>query len=297
MSLEGDAIKYAPSIREAIRTIANRSIKGLDGAVLGTKKTVGYVSNIHTEGELAGTIDVQEFNFDLEEQSKKEGLHEGVRLSAVQDNGEGYLIVPMLYSEVVIVQNPTDGEEYVLMYSHAQRIQLHTHCVIDEESPAEISIGVTEVEAFVESDEDGIEKDYNELEPTKNKTNTKYTATSIQTQVASPDDEEGFIETTNATSKTITVKDTKITIDGENIVIETSSSVSFKVGGTTITEKDGAVEIKTNSAKIESTSCEITGGTLRINGTAAPTGSGPFNAIPVCPFSGAPHCGTTVSGT
>ena len=42
---------------------------------------------------------------------------------------------------------------------------------------------------------------------------------------------------------------------------------------------------------------ELTGGTLKCKGTATPSGQGPFCAIPVCPFTGAPQCGTDVSGT
>lgn len=42
---------------------------------------------------------------------------------------------------------------------------------------------------------------------------------------------------------------------------------------------------------------ELTGGMLKCKGTATPSGQGPFCAIPVCPFTGAPQCGTDVSGT
>ena len=93
--------------------------------------------------------------------------------------------------------------------------------------------------------------------------------------------------------------------------IETSGKVSFKIGGTEITNEDGKVSIKTDEAKIETTNCEIkgsdikvdgasvtiTGGTLKTQGVAATDLNGPFNAIKVCPFSGAPHCGSSVSGT
>lgn len=99
--------------------------------------------------------------------------------------------------------------------------------------------------------------------------------------------------------KIITVGDTTITIDGENVIIETSGKVSFKVGGTTITEEDGSVNIKTDKAKIETSSCEIkgsdvkvdgtsvtiTGGTLKTKGVAATDLNGPFNAIKVCPLA------------
>lgn len=254
MSLKGEINKYSGDVRRSIGQMARQGMTGPDGAVRGTKKILGYVCAIHEDGDLAGTIDVQEFNYEPDEYPiMGTGHHEGVLLSAIQDNSEGILIVPMLYSEVVIVQNPTDGREYVQMYSHAKRIQLLAHS-IEGEDDGEIEIGVTETEKLVETD-DGLDKDYYELEPTKNKTSTKYTATTITDQVISPDDEEGFKEEKTVEHKIITVGDTTITIDGENVIIETSGKVSFKVGGTTITEEDGSVNIKTDKAKIETSSC------------------------------------------
>lgn len=310
MSLKGEINKVSGDVFRSINQIAKNGMTGMDGAVRGTKKIYGYVCAIHEEGDLAGTIDVQEFNYEPDEYPiMGTGHHEGVLLSAIQDNSNGVLIVPMLYSEVVIVQNPTDGQEYVIMYSHAKRIQMLAHS-LEGEDDGVIEIGVTETEKLVETD-DGLDKDYYELEPTKNKTNTKYTCTTITDQIISPDDEEGFKEEKTVEHKIITIGDTKITIDGENVMIETSGKVSFQVGGTTITEEDGSVNIKTDKAKIETSSCEIkgsdvkvdgtsvtiTGGTLKTKGVSATDLNGPFNAIKVCPFSGAPHCGSSVSGT
>lgn len=310
MSLSGEINKYSGDIKRAIGKIAQSNIAPGDGIVRGTKKILGYVCAIHEDGDLAGTVDVQEFEYiPGEYDTPGAGHHAGVLLSAIQDNPDGYLIVPMLYSEVVIVQNPLDNQEYVLMYSHAKRMQLLAHS-IEGEDDGEVKIGVTETEKFSESD-DGLEKDFNELEPTKNATSTTYTAKTITDKVISPDDEEGFTEEKTFEQKTITVGDTKIIIDGENVSIETSGKVSFKIGGTEITNEDGKVSIKTDEAKIETTNCEIkgsdikvdgasvtiTGGTLKTQGVAATDLNGPFNAIKVCPFSGAPHCGSSVSGT
>lgn len=310
MSVSHEAHKIAGDVRRAINSIAKKGNYDLDGALRGTRKIVGYVCAIHEEGELAGTIDVQEYNFEPDEYNTK-GVrhHRGVLLSAIQDNTDGSFIVPMMFSEVVIVQNPTDGHEYVLMYSHAKRIQWKAH--------EDIEIGVTEVEDFVETD-DGLEKDFNELEPTKNKTSTKYTATSITDQVVSPEDEEGFKEETTAVQRVITIGNTKITIDGENVLIETTGKVQYKVGETTITEEDGKVSVKTENVNVECTDCKVkgenvkvdandvnvkgttitlTGGTLKTKGQSSTDLQGPFNPIKVCPFSGAPHCGSSVSGT
>lgn len=324
MSLKGEINKYSGDIRRTIEQMAHQGMTEPDGAVRGTKKIMGYVCAIHEDGDLAGTIDVQEFNYEPDEYSTMGvGHHQGVLLSAIQDNTDGVLIIPMLYSDVVIVQNPTDGREYVLMYSHAKRIQFVAQS-IEGEDDGEVQIGVIETEKFTETD-DGLDKDYDELEPTKNKTNTTYTASAIIDQITSPDDEEGFKQEKTVEHKIITVGDTKITIDGENISIETCGKVSVKVGSTDITGEDGKISIKTDNAQIESSDCKIktdnckvesstcdikgnnvkiegssvtvTGGMLKTQGTSAPDLNGPYNAIKVCPFSGAPHCGSTVSGT
>lgn len=308
MSISHESHKIAGEVRRAIRSIARKGSVDLDGATRGTQKIVGYVCAIHEDGELAGTIDVQEYNLASDEDVGTRH-HSGVLLSAIQDNADGLFIVPMMFSEVVIVQNPTDGHEYVLMYSHAKRIQWKAH--------EDIEIGVTEVEDFVETD-DGLEKDFNELEPTKNKTSTHYDATSIVDHIVSPEDEEGFREEKTVEHKIITVGKTKITIDGENVLIETTGKIQYKVGETVITEEDGKVSVKSEKVNVECTDCDVkgenvkvdandvnvkgttitlTGGTLKTKGQSSTDLQGPFNPIKICPFSGAPHCGSSVSGT
>ncbi|GAY30667.1 hypothetical protein [Prevotella sp. MGM2] len=303
MSLQHEINKVSGDVRRFMGQIARQGMTGMDGAIRGTKKIYGYVCAIHEDGELAGTVDVQEFNYEPDEYPiMGTGHHKGVFLSAIQNNQNGVLIVPMLYSEVTIIQNPTDGNEYVIMYSHAQTIKHIAHS-IEGEDKGEIEIGVFETEKPVETD-DGLEKDYDQLEPTKNKANTIYKSTSITDQVVSPDDEIGFKEEKTVEHKIITVGDTKITIDGENVSIETSGKVSFIIGGTTITEEDGSVKIKTDSCEIKGSDIKvdggnvtITGGNLKTKGVSSTDLQGPFNAIKVCPFSGAPHCGSSVSGT
>lgn len=302
MSLNGEINKIVGDVRRAVEALSRQGITESDGSLLGTKKIYGYVCNINEDGDYVGTVDVQEFN-QIDEYTKAgTGYHKGVYLSAIQTNEDGVLIVPMLFSNVVIVKNPSDGKEYVLMYSHASRIQMKAH--------DEVKIGAVETEEIVETDE-GLDKDFDELEPTGNSATTTYTPTDITHQVTSADDEQGFTEKTDATQKVITIGETSITIDGENVNISTSGKVSFTIGGTTIEHQDGTVNIKTDNAKIESSSVEIkgsnvkidggttevTGGTLKVKGASSVDMQGPFNAIKACPFSGAPHCGSTVSGT
>ena len=97
--------------RDVIQAVAQSGIKDHNGNLCGTGRIVGYVCNIHDENdpdeELRGTIDVQEYNCDSEDfNGQAVGYHEGVQISAVQDNKSGLLIVPQLYSDVVIVQDP-----------------------------------------------------------------------------------------------------------------------------------------------------------------------------------------------
>lgn len=303
MSLRGEINKVSGDIRRSVERMSRTGVTGIDGSVRGTKKILGYVCAINEDGDLAGTVDVQEFNYEPDEYSTQGvGHHKGVLLSAIQDNSLGFQIVPMLYSEVVIVQNPIDQREYVIMYSHARQIRLAAQSLKDA-NDGKVEIGVTETEGFVETD-DGLENDYNELELTKNQTKTTYTASSITDQIGSADDEAGYTEEKTAASKTITVGNTTITIDGGNVSIETSGKVSFSIGSTTVTHEDGTVKIETDSCqikgsdvKVEGSNVTITGGNLKTQGVSSTDLNGPFNAIKVCPFSGAPHCGSTVSGT
>jgi phage baseplate assembly protein gpV len=68
--------------------------------------------------------------------------------------------------------------------------------------------------------------------------------------------------------------------------------------GNMVAKVDGAADFKVaGSVTLSSPSVKITGGSVEIAGTAAPTGSGPFCAIPNCIFSGAPHIGKKIVGT
>lgn len=294
MSLHHEINKITGDIRRSVGRLAKSAVADGNGVPAGTEKIIGYVCAIHEDGELAGTVDVQEYDYYTEEDMEYgAGHHEGVLLSAIQDNATGMFIVPMLFSEVVIIRNPIDGREYVLMYSHAKRINLKATS-LESEKDGKIQIGVSEVEAYKESDE-GIEQDFNELPPTQNQSLSTYTSSSIIHSVSTSDD--GYEETINSKAKTIEVGDTKVTIDGENVSIQTSGKVSFTIGGTKISHENGKVSIETTNCEIKGTNVKITGGTLQTQGVSSADMNGPFNAIKVCPFSGAPHCGSSVSGT
>ena len=168
------------AIRDAIRKIAWHGIINQDGVLKDTGKVTGYVAKIHTDGELAGTVDVQEYySLSMEEtEDKKIGYHEGVYLSALQDNSKGLLIIPKLYSEVTISIDPETKTAYVSMFSHVDVIQLDSH--------ETITVGVTEREEFDESDENS--PDIQDLEETGVFSKTTYLKDSITTEVQGEDD-------------------------------------------------------------------------------------------------------------
>jgi hypothetical protein len=173
-------------IREAIQKIALRGvIDPSTGAVRDTAKFTGYVVKIHTDGEFAGTVDVQEYSsFSIaEDDNRRIGYHEGVYLSALQDNSKGFLIIPKMYSEVVVFIDPESKSEYVTMFSHVDVIQLDSH--------KKIVVGVTEREDFDESDEGS--PDVQDLEETGVFARTTYLKDSIVTEVQG-DDQDGRVE-------------------------------------------------------------------------------------------------------
>lgn len=164
------------ALADAIRKIALHGVADPDsGTVFGAKRVNGYVAKVNDNK----TVDVQEY-LDVEENSKgvREGYHEGVWLSALESNLNGYLIVPKLYSEVVIAKDPITLTEYVVMYSHVDLIQL--------ESSDSVTIGVVEREELDLNDDNS--PDVDELEPTGLSGRTTYAKDEVKTEVV---DEEG----------------------------------------------------------------------------------------------------------
>ena len=101
----------------------------------------------------------------------------------------------------------------------------------------------------------------------------------------------------------------KVKVD---IVSEDSIEMSlFDV--TFLIDKEGIINIKTkNDIKIEekglnvetsenvtvnAPEVNVTGGIVKVKGSTAPEGQGSFCALPSCLFTGAPHTGTTITGT
>lgn len=163
------------AIYDAIREIALHRMVNSNGTFKHTARIPGYVVKVHTDpgDELLGTVDVQEYSSsEAAAQAIKDGtpvgLHEGVYLSAIQNNEGGTFILPYLYSDVVIATDPDSLREYVIQYSHADTVQVDAH--------SKVVVGVTETEEM-EMTEDS--PDFDELEKTGIHTHTTYMPTSI----------------------------------------------------------------------------------------------------------------------
>lgn len=195
------------------------------GVVHGSERTIGYVAKIHEDGELAGTIDVQEYIefMDEEDIESKVGYHEGVYISALQNNS-GMLIRPKLYSEVVIVLDPTSQREYVSMSSQVDVIRLDSH--------NEVSIGVKEREEFDIENEEG--DDVDQLEATGLESLTEYTKDNIKSSVKDADD--------NSSSFEITAKDISIEHDKAKATFD-DKQVHLEMGNSSVTIEDGTVYV------------------------------------------------------
>lgn len=236
-------------IKKAIRHISLRGyVNQSTGAIKDLARITGFVAKIHEDesDELYGTIDVQEFDthdFIQEENGIKYGYHEGVLLSALQNNKEGYLIVPKLHSEVTIALDPESQKEYVVMFSHVDLIQLDAH--------ETISIGVRERKEF-DDDEDG--PDVHELEPTGVKTNIHLSKDTITTTVNADGsdmntvvqvlNEEGLRQVVgdNASCQTITKDEIILEHNAASVALD-DSQAAVTMGSSSVTVEDGTVYV------------------------------------------------------
>jgi hypothetical protein len=244
------------TIREAIQKIAWRNMINRDtGAVNGTAKVTGYVAKINTEGELAGTIDVQEYiTLPVEEtEGARMGYHEGVYLGAIQDNSKGYIIVPKMYSEVIVSQDPDTGVEYVSMFSHVDMIQLDSH--------ESIVVEVKEREEFDENNEEA--PDVQDLEETGVLSKTTYTKNTVITEVHNAKNK-------HISKSTLTGEKHSLTIDDEQTLFEMSKDkVHFKRDKSEVTMASNKIEDKVGSSSVT-----IEDGTVHLGST-----SGTDNAV------------------
>ena len=225
---------------DAIRRIALHGVADPEsGTVFGARRVAGYVAKVNDNK----TVDVQEY-LDVEENSKgvQEGYHEGVWLSALESNPNGYLIVPKLYSEVVIAKDPVTLTEFVVMYSHVDIIQL--------ESSDTVTVGVVEREELNLNDDNS--PDVDELEATGLSGKTTYTKEEVKTEVI---DEDGSKTTTidmKSDSLDFSVSDgddAKMHMDKSEIVLERGKSKT--------TLKDGENTMENGNEKVKVTNSVV----------------------------------------
>lgn len=240
-------------IREAIRAIALKGVVNRqDGTLRGTGKVTGYVAKIHTDesDELFGTVDVQEYAdwAVAESEDAKIGYHEGVLLTAIQNDNQGYVIIPKLYSDVLVSRDPTSGNEYVTLFSHVDLIQLDSHDTI--------SVGVREREEYQPDDENA--PDIHELELTGIQTNTTYKKDSVVTTVnAEKDKAEATVTQTlgntddglvakhdvgGKSTSTMTTEEIVLEHDKSNLTLD-NSQAKVEMGKSAVIVEDGTVYV------------------------------------------------------
>ena len=202
-------------IRDAIRAITRKGVVNSKGVIKGTAKITGFVKKIHTDedDELFGTIDVQEYSDWVvsETEEQKLGYHEGVRLTAIQNDMNGYVILPKLYSEVVLTKDPETEYEYVTMFSQVDLIQLDSH--------EKISIGVREREEYNVDDEEA--PDIQDLKLTGVQTNTTYNKDSIITSIQGSNESDTVKQTIDSIQIT--------QIIGDNKTVSTMNQNEYKI--------------------------------------------------------------------
>lgn len=229
------------AIYEAIRQIAyHRFIRPDTGALRNTERISGYVVKYHdnSEDELYGTVDVQEYNMNEANAQATEkgipvGLHQGVFLSALQDNDRGTFIIPYLYSDVVIATDPVSLREYVVAYSHADTIRLDAH--------NQVVVGVTETEEFKLTEDS---PDVDELEPTGVHAHTTYTPTSIFSVAGKSDkkEEQSSLEITADKIEALRDKAT-VLLNADKVHVQYGDKTQLIADAQQLLEKYGANEI------------------------------------------------------
>lgn len=237
MANNSEARTGSKKLADMIQQIARHGlVDSKTGAIHGTERTVGYVAKIHEDGELAGTVDVQEFleYYHQDDIDAKVGYHEGVYLTAIQNN-TGMLIKPKLYSEVVIVMDPATNREYVSMFSHVDVIQLDSHDTV--------TIGVQEREEFDPEDEEG--DDVDELKPTGVYTKTEYTKDSIVTTLVADENGEKSV-TQNITEDGIK----SVVGDNKSAETITSDEVKLEHGNSVLTLDDNQSKLEKGSSAV-----------------------------------------------
>lgn len=230
MSLQGEINKVAAGLADAVKTLGQSGLYDRNGNIRGAQKTAGYVCALHEDESdpLYGTVDVQEYDMG----DGEIGFHEGVKLSAIQNNLNGYVVVPAMYSDVVITQDAVTLEEYVTMFSHVKLIQLKSH--------ERVMIGAVRTEEFQEG---GDGPDVEELPETGEHATTSYDPAGIVHDVADNDGSSQVIHTAGkitvkAGDSTVSIaSDGDVTIEAKNITVK-GDNIKHNGGGEKMVKGD-----------------------------------------------------------
>lgn len=251
--INGKGLGVAGKLADSINNIVGKNLLDRNGKPMYTQKITGYVCGVHGQDDedesLRGTIDVQEFNCmqELYEDYDEEtpiGYHEGVYVSAIQNNQSGFLIMPQMFSEVTIVQDPHTRKEYVIAFSHVDIIQLDSH--------QSVKVGVTETKDFDEDDDES--PDFDELELTGKAVHTEYTPDKlIESATINNNGEGGEVEAKEGNyRREVTNKDTRTNISDSFEEYADAKHKTVKVGNTTISidGENGSVQLNINGTTL-----------------------------------------------
>lgn len=239
------------TIRDAIQKIALHGIiDPKTNAPYSDAQYAGCVVAIHGEDEqdetLRGTVDVREYANPQVDGS--ELVHKGVYLTAIQNNRNGLVIIPKLWSDVIVTINPIENIEYVAMFSHADIVRIDSH--------EQVTIGVREREEFnINDDESG---DIDDLKETGIHAVTTYVKDSATTEVQGDGsdktsqvmDSKQFkvVAGDDKTVQTITQDKAEIVHGKSKATLDDNGAV-METGNSSVTVEDGTVHLgsKTNT--------------------------------------------------
>lgn len=215
-------------IEDNIRKLSLGRIGNNRGLPLGSELTHGYVCGINDDL----TVDVQELDTEETEDWNYQpvGFHKAVKLNSSKDMQDGYVLIPQMYSEVTIRKDPDTMEEIVVSYTSIGEIRLRA---VDK-----TVISVEEVKPFSESD-NGLDKDYFELEKTGKKAGVIYTSKEGGKIEEFVDD--GYKRTVNKSEDKIEFGDVTISKKSDGNISVTSGSATINI------KSDGTMEFDGNS--------------------------------------------------
>jgi hypothetical protein len=215
-------------IEDNIRKLSLGRIGNNRGLPLGSELTHGYVCGINDDL----TVDVQELDTEETEDWNYQpvGFHKAVKLNSSKDMQDGYVLIPQMYSEVTIRKDPDTMEEIVVSYTSIGEIRLRA---VDK-----TVISVEEVKPFSESD-NGLDKDYFELEKTGKKAGVIYTSKEGGKIEEFVDD--GYVRTVDKSEDKIEFGDVTISKKSDGNISVTSGSATINI------KSDGTMEFDGNS--------------------------------------------------